>query len=71
MIGTIARTYAYTKAPKTTFVALHPKKALRLRKMQYDMRHAYAPRIAALGALAVALPLGYALGRSNGRSEED
>ncbi|NIP80406.1 MAG: hypothetical protein GWM90_14755 [Gemmatimonadetes bacterium] len=64
MIGTIAKTFAYTKAPRTTFFVLHPKKAVKLRKMRYDIRHAYAPRVAAAGALAVGLPLGYMLGRS-------
>lgn len=66
MIGRIARTYAYTKAPKTTFAVLHPKKALKARKLRWDMRHAYAPRVAAIGAAAVALPLGYLIGRMNG-----
>ena len=71
MIGKIARTYLYAKAPKTTFAVLHPKRAVRLRKMKWDMRHAYAPRIAAIGAAALALPLGFAIGRrtSNGTHE--
>lgn len=64
MIGTIAKTFAYTKAPRTTFFILHPKKAAKLRKLKYDIRHAYAPRVAAAGALALALPLGYLIGRS-------
>ena len=66
MIGTIAKTYAYARAPRTTFTVLHPKKALKARKLRWDMRHAYAPRVAAVGAAAVALPLGYLLGRMNG-----
>lgn len=66
MIGTMVKTYAYRKAPKTTFAVLHPQQAVRLRRMRRDLRHAYAPRIAALGALAVALPLGYAIGRRAG-----
>jgi hypothetical protein len=66
MIGTAVKTIAYQKAPKTTFVVLHPRQAVRLRKMRWDLRHAYAPRVAALGALALALPLGYALGRLTG-----
>lgn len=66
MIGTIAKTYAYARAPRTTFAVLHPRKALKARKMKWDMRHAYAPRVAAVGAAAVALPLGYLLGRMNG-----
>lgn len=66
MIGKIARTYFYAKAPKTTFTVLHPRRAVRLRKLQWDMRHAYAPRVAALGAAVVALPLGLAIGRKIG-----
>lgn len=64
MIRTIAKTFAYTKAPRTTFSILHPRRAAKLRKLKYDIRHAYAPRVAAASALAVALPLGYLLGRS-------
>ena len=74
MIGSIAKTVAYTRAPKTTFTVLHPKRAVRLRKMQYDLRHAYAPRVAALSAAALALPLGYMIGRignGNGRSTRE
>ncbi len=67
MIRSIAKTLAYSKAPRTTFAVLHPKKAVRLKKMNYDLRHAYAPRISALGAAALALPLGYLIGRSGGR----
>lgn len=63
MISSIAKTVAYSKAPRTTFTVLHPKRAVRLRKMKYDLRHAYAPRLAAVGAVALALPLGYVIGR--------
>lgn len=68
MIRSIAKTVAYSKAPRTTFAVLHPKRAVRLKKMRYDLRHAYAPRVTALGAAAVALPLGYLLGRGGSRS---
>ena len=73
MIGTIAKTYAYAKAPTTTFAVLHPRKALKARKLRWDIRHAYAPRVAAIGAFALALPVGYALGRlrANGHSTEE
>jgi hypothetical protein len=70
MIGAIARTLAYAKAPRTTFTVLHPKRAVKLRKLKWDFRHAYAPRVAAVGAAAVALPLGFALGRMGGGSDE-
>jgi hypothetical protein len=73
MFGQVAKGYAYAKAPKTTFAVLHPQQAVKLRKMRRDMRHAYAPRVAAVGAFALALPLGYALGRriANGHAVED
>lgn len=74
MIGMIAKTYAYTRAPRTTFAVLHPKKALKARMLGWELRHTYAPRVAALGAVALALPVGYFLGRmtgNGGREEED
>lgn len=70
MIRTIAKTVAYSRAPRTTFSVLHPKKAVRMKKMKYDLRHAYAPRLAALGALALALPLGFLLGRTTSSNGE-
>jgi hypothetical protein len=63
MIGTLLKVFAYSKAHRTTFTMLHPTKAVLFRKFQWDMRHAYAPRITALGAAAVALPVGLWLGR--------
>jgi hypothetical protein len=63
MIGSIARMVAYNKAPRTTFAVLHPKKALRLRRLRRDLMNSPATRLAAIGAAAVALPLGIALGR--------
>ena len=71
MVGTLLKIYAYTKAPKTVFVARHPVGALHLKKFKWDMRHAYAPRVAALGAAAVAVPLGMWLGgRRTSRTED-
>lgn len=70
MIVTMAKALAYTKAPKTTFSTLHPVRAARLKKMDWDLRHAYAPRVAAVGAALIALPLGYMIGRmANGTVE--
>jgi hypothetical protein len=66
MIGTIARMYMYTKAPKATFGIMHPVRSARLVKTKWDLRHAYAPRIAAVGAAAVALPVGLLIGRMLG-----
>jgi hypothetical protein len=71
MVGTVLKLFAYSKAPKTTFTVRHPVKAVRLKKMQWDMRHAYAPRIAALGAAVLALPVGLWLGSRNGHSDAE
>lgn len=75
MIGTLLKAVAYSKAPRTTFTMLHPAKAAQFRKFQWDMRHAPAPRITALGAAALALPVGLWLGRrsvgKNGAEHDD
>ena len=71
MIGTLLKVFAYSKAPRTTFTMLHPTKAVLFRKFQWDMRHAYAPRVTALGVAALALPVGLWLGRrSRSRSQD-
>lgn len=67
MIGTLLRAIAYSKAPRATFTVMHPGKAVRFRKFQWDMKHAYAPRVTALGAAALALPVGLWLGRKRGQ----
>lgn len=73
MIGSLARMVAYHKAPKTTFAVLHPRKAMKLRRLRRDLRTSPAPRVAAAGAAvtmaALALPLGLWLGRRRGRTE--
>jgi hypothetical protein len=63
MIGAIIKAAAYSRAPKTTFAVLNPRKAVRLKKFGWDMKHAYAPRVTAIGAAAIALPIGLWLGR--------
>lgn len=63
MIRSLAKMVAYNKAPRTTFAVMHPKQALKLRKFRKDMTQSTAPRIAAIGAAALALPLGMWLGR--------
>lgn len=72
MIGSLAKMVAYSKAPRTTFTVLHPRKALRLRAMQKELRHSPLPRLTALSAAVLALPLGMALGRrtANGRAHQ-
>lgn len=63
MVATALEIYSYIKAPKLTFALKHPGKALKVAKTRWDMKHAYAPRIAAAGAAMLALPAGYAAGR--------
>lgn len=67
MVGKLLKAYAYAKAPRTTFATAHPVKTMRLAKFRWDIRHALAPRVAAIGVAAVALPLGVALGRAGHR----
>lgn len=64
MIGSILKVLAYRQAPRTTFAMLHPDAAFQLAKMRYDFHHAYAPRVAAVAAAALVLPLGIILGRA-------
>jgi hypothetical protein len=70
MIGSLLKATAYSKAPRTTFSVLHPKEAARLKKLDWDMKHAYAPRVAALGVALLALPIGVLLGRLTARRHE-
>lgn len=70
MIGSLLKAAAYSKAPKTTFTALHPKQAARLKKLEWDMKHAYAPRLTALGVALLALPIGIVLGRLTAHRSE-
>jgi hypothetical protein len=50
---------------------MHPKKTAKLVKFRWDIRHAYAPRVAAVGAALLALPLGLALGRMRSNHHTD
>ncbi len=63
MLKTLAKGYAYSHHPRLTFAALHPEEAIQLKHMEYDLRHAYAPRLVGVVAVAVALPLGIWIGR--------
>jgi hypothetical protein len=63
MVGKIIKYYAIARAPKLAFTVSHPRRAARLAKTGWDLKHAWAPRIAGVAALAIALPVGYALGR--------
>ena len=63
MLGSLIKMIAYSKAPKTTYAVLHPRNSARLAKTQWDLRHADAPRVSALAAVLIALPVGYVIGR--------
>src|SRR5262245_45421481 len=63
MIGKMLKMIAYTKAPKATFAVLHPRTTAQMARTRRDLKHGYAPRISAVGAALVALPLGYLAGR--------
>jgi hypothetical protein len=67
MIRELLKVFAYSRAPRAAFALSHPVKTARLAKMRFDLKHAYAPRVTALGVAALALPLGFLLGRVNGR----
>jgi len=71
MIRAMAKMFAYSRAPRTTFTLMHPKQSARLAKTRWDLRHAYAPRLTAISAAALALPLGFLIGRMAGRHGED
>jgi hypothetical protein len=71
MVRSLLKMVAYRKAPRTTFAVMHPKTAVRLKKFGWDMKHAYAPRVTALGAAVLALPIGLWLGRRNGRNNHE
>jgi hypothetical protein len=71
VIKSLLKIAAYSKAQRTTFAVMHPKKTAKLVKFRWDIRHAYAPRVAAVGAALLALPLGLALGRMRSNHHTD
>ena len=64
MIGTLLKMEAYKHAPRATFAALNPKKSAQVAHMKYDLRHAYAPRLTAVGAALLAMPVGFLIGKA-------
>jgi hypothetical protein len=70
MIRSLAKMFAYSKAPRTTFSVLHPVKALKFKAMKKEVRYSPVPRMAAAGAAVLALPIGVALGRLTRRRPE-
>jgi hypothetical protein len=71
MIGNLLKWYAYTKAPRATFAVRHPRTTARLAHARYDMKHSVVPRVSAVGAALIALPLGYLAGRLATRSRRN
>ena len=67
MLKQLIKLAAYSAAPRAAFAVSHPKSAVKLKKAEWDMKHALAPRVAAVGAAALALPLGYAMGKVVGK----
>ena len=79
MIGKLIKYYAIARAPKLAYTTAHPKNAARIVKTGWDLKHAWAPRVVGAVAVAIALPVGYVLGRmssqrhriaARGRGEE-
>lgn len=63
MIGKAIKYYAIAQAPRLAYSVAQPRNAARLAKTRWDLKHAWAPRVAGIAALAVALPVGIMLGR--------
>lgn len=68
MVGNALKVLGYAKAPRATFAVRHPKQAMRIATTRWAMRNTAAPRIAAVGAAMVALPIGLMLGRLTKRN---
>jgi hypothetical protein len=68
MIRTLMKAVAYYKAPRLTYTVIHPKNAARLAKTGWDLKHAWAPRATGIAAAALALPIGYMIGRMSNRA---
>lgn len=68
MFGAVVNAVGYARKPKATFFMIHPVRALKTMKFRREVKHAFTPRRIALGigAAAVAVPLGYWLGRRLG-----
>lgn len=66
MLGTLFKLYGYTKHPKLSFALRHPMPAAQILKTPYDLRTAYAPRIAVAATALLVAPLAYRLGKRAG-----
>lgn len=66
MIGTLLKLFAYSQAPKATFTLRHPVVRAQLAKTPFDLRTAYAPRIAVVATALIVGPLAYRVGKRIG-----
>jgi hypothetical protein len=62
MFGKLAKTIAYVRAPRATFVLRHPVKAVKAYRLRRKLMKVTGPRIA-LGAAVLAVPVGIAVAR--------
>ncbi len=62
MVGSLLKIVAYSAAPRATFAVLHPRDAMRARRIRRRL-HGLGPRAVALGVAALAIPVGMAVGR--------
>jgi hypothetical protein len=63
MIGKMAKVVAYRNAPRAAAAVFNPRASARLAHTKYDLKHSYAPRITAVGAALLAMPIGFLIGR--------
>ena len=63
MIGKIAKVLAMKHAPRAAASIMHPRATARLAHTKYVLKHGYAPRITAVGAALLAVPVGFLIGQ--------
>lgn len=64
-MGAISTLAGYATKPKASFALRHPVRAIRVRRFRNNLKETFTPQRVALGlgAAAVAVPLGFWLGR--------
>jgi len=68
VFGAVVSAIGYAGKPKATFILRHPVRSFKIMKFRRGVKHTMTSRRIALGigAAAVAVPLGYLLGRRMG-----
>lgn len=68
MFGAVVNAVGYVRKPGAAFVVKHPVRAVRIMRFRRNVRDTFTARRIALGlgAAAVAVPVGYWLGRRLG-----